>query len=564
MTDVIYDRAAVRESSIWNAFQYNGPFGPIHTEERTILFGLYANTYLHGRNYLREIEAEDLARLVDTYNNNMAKLTGEQAQNALNIAAKYHVERITDQIHAVDMGLRDQKIDSINADYDAKTEALAADEAAVVTQQAKVQLAWDKAAQKVKELEMRTELEAVNYAMVDVDIAEQELKAARADLAVIEAGLKGLDIQLAITQTGIDITNTQLDVTKVATREAGIDVDIAETDIAVSQIGIDVTETGIRESQIEIDGQKIQADTAGVATRVTEADVTKAQIEMDGEKIQSDTAGVGVRITEAEAGLSQVEMDGKKIQSDTVLVGVRQSEAEVQKAKAEIRGEQIQLDTVEVGVSISETELRSTQAEMDGEKIQLDTSKTYLDVSEAGVKVKELEAKLVQYDVDIAKVDADTARLKLVDSELTIAQADLSVKGIENEVLTKDVGLIKAQADNIQIETGFRDDQKGIQETLDGKTLEYDGSEHSFKMTMSQKETKFKDDITDKKVEILDNDKRALIDDTRIRKFQDAKDKADILDLRARAAELYAAAVVEAARDMATANIVNVLTHSIE
>jgi len=214
MTDIIYERGAVRENTIWPSFLYNGPFGTIAAEERTILFGLYANTYLYGHNYLKEIEAEDLLRLVDTYTVSIAMLTNEEAQNVLEIAAKRHVELITNQIHAADMETRDKGLDSLDAEYGAKTDALDADYAALQTMRDKVQLAWDTADQKIKELEMRTEVEEVNYQLVEVDITEQELKAARADLAVIEAGLKGLDIQLAITQTGIDITNTDLQITQ--------------------------------------------------------------------------------------------------------------------------------------------------------------------------------------------------------------------------------------------------------------------------------------------------------------------------------------------------------------
>ena len=226
MTDIIYQRGAVRENAIWPSFLYNGPFGATAIEERTILFGLYANTYLHGHNYLEAIETEDLARLVDTYTLNMAQLTNDEAQTVLEITAKRYIEKITNQIHAADVVTRGKKLDSLDAEYDARTDALDADYAALETMRQKVQLAWDQAAQKVKDLEMRTELESVNYQLVEVDITEQELKAARADLAVIEATLKGLDIQLAITQTGIDITNTRLQVTETETREAQIDVDI--------------------------------------------------------------------------------------------------------------------------------------------------------------------------------------------------------------------------------------------------------------------------------------------------------------------------------------------------
>ena len=451
MTDVIYERAGAREAVIWSAFSYNGPFNSVHAAERTTLFGLYANTYLHGQNYLNEIETEDLARLVDAYNNNMAMLTNDQAQTVLEIAAKRYVEGITQQIHDADMITRDQKIDALNDEYDAKTEALDADYAAIVTKQAEVQLAWDRANQKIKDLEMRTEIEGVNYQLVEVDIAEQELKAARADLAVIEAGLKGLDIQLAITQTGIDITNTCLQIT--------------EADNRVDEIGIQVSETEVQESGVDLD--------------ITNSGITLSKSQSAGEKIKVDSQGIAVRV--------------------------------------------------------AETELQTT----------------------------ETEAKEYQIDAEISKIDADTARLGLVDSELTIVQADKRVSAAENELLVQERILIDSQGNNVAIETSFRENQKELQETLDDDILEHDDTEHEFDMTMSQDETEFKDKINKKKVDILEKDKKELVDDIRDRKFKDAKDKTEILDVRAEAAGLYKDAAIQAARDMAKANIINTLTHSI-
>ena len=51
----VFGRGGAREATIWGAFQFNGPFYDLHTVERTMLFGIYANTYLHGMNYLSEI-----------------------------------------------------------------------------------------------------------------------------------------------------------------------------------------------------------------------------------------------------------------------------------------------------------------------------------------------------------------------------------------------------------------------------------------------------------------------------------------------------------------------------
>jgi len=450
MTDIIYERGAARESAIWTAFAWNGPFGAIHSEERTILFGLYANTYVHGHNYLNEIETEDLAKLVDQYTSNMAMLTNDEAKTVLDIAAKRYVENITQQLHEADMLTRERKLDALDDEYDAKTEALDADYAALETMRQKVQLAWDQAAQKVKDLEMRKELEDVNYQMVDIDISEKELQAARADLAVIEAGLKGLDIQLAITGTALDMTNTDLQITEAANR--------------VDEIGIQVSETEVQESGVDLD--------------ITNAGIALSKSQAAGERTKVDMQGVAVRV--------------------------------------------------------AETDLQTT----------------------------ETEAKAYQMDAEISGINADIAKLGLIDSELTIAEADKRVSAAENELLVQEKNLIVSQGQNIADETTFVGTQQSTQETLDGQELSADQAQHDAAIGMSQTETDVESQINTLKVNAI-SQKKELVDKIKETKLQDAEDKTELDDIRAWSAEEYADAAVQAAQDMAAANIMNTLTHSI-
>jgi len=451
MTDIIYERGAVREAIIWPSFQHNGPFNATQEVERAICVGLYANTYLYGHDYLKEIETEDLARLVDTYNSNIAMLTTDEVKTVLEIAAKRYLETITDQIHAEDMVTRQKKIDALDDEYDAREEALDADRAAIATKRAEVQLAWDRAAQKIKELEMGTELEDVAQQLVAVDKTEQQLRAARADLARTEAVLKGLDIQLAITQTGIDLTNTELAKTNAENELEEIGIRKSETEVAESGVDLDITNAGIARSKSIAAGERIKADTRGIAVRV------------------------------------------------------------------------------------AETELQAV----------------------------ETKAREHQIEAEIAKIGADTARLGLVDSELAIVQSDGRVVQAENELLVQEKYLIKSRKDNVTAETAFVEDQQTVQEDLDAKTQDHDQSEHDFDLESSQAETQFKDSIKDKKVAILQGDKKQLVDDMRIRKFEDAEDKIKIADIRADAQEAYKEAAVRAAQMLAEANLVTTLTHSI-
>jgi len=451
MTSIIYQRGIAREATIWPVFEHNGPFSTVQGTERTTMFGIYANTYLHGHNYLSEIETEDLARLVDAYNAAIARITTEEAQLVLEVAGKRYVEQIDEQIHADNLITRGKKIDFMNDDYDARDDALDADREALVTKQQQVQLAWDKADQKIKDLEMRRELEEVAQDLVDVDIAEQQLRAAKADLAVIEAGLKGLDIQLSITQAGIDLTNTELAITNA---EAEVD-----------KIGIRVSETEVQESGVDLD------------------------------------------ITNAGTGLSKSLAAGERTKADTKGVAIR--------------------------------------------------------VAETDLQIVETGAKQLQIDAEVSKIEADTSKLSLVDSEKTIMEADKRIAAAENKLLVQEKYLIDSKGNNVTDETFMIEDQQEKQEILDGKQVEHEDTRSKAEIDMSKAETGFKDEINDKKVEVLDGNKTTLVDDKRARHYEDAQDKADQLKIKWQAQEAFKDAAVRAAEMIAEANLISTLTHSI-
>ena len=450
MTDIIYQRGAVRESIIWAPFQYNGPFNAIQTVERAIVFGLYANTYLYGHNYLIEIETEDLARLVDNYTVAIAQITNEEAKLALEIAAKYYIDRIDQQIHDLKMVTGRKKIDALDDEYDARTEALDADYAAITTKQAEVQLAWDKANQRIKELETQVQLETVAQELVDVDILEQQLRAARADLQLIEAGLQGLNIQLEITETGIAITNTNLQITEAGNEVSEIGIRVSDTEIAQSEADLDIVSAGIALSKAEAAGERIKVDTKGVAVQVSEAQ---------------------------------------------------------------------------------------------------------LDIVEADLRQDQITA-------EIAGIDADVAKLALVDSEKRIIESDKRVMAAENELLVQEKKMITSQGDNVKDETILVGTQKTTQETLDTDILALENAENTGKIDMIEDTTAFEKAINQLKLNALEAE-RDLIDETKTLKLKESEYRGRLHALRALNTEMLVVAAVDAARQLAEADIVNTLTHSV-
>lgn len=344
MTDVIYGRGAVREATIWPAFQYNGPFNTVHAAERAILFGLYANTYLHGYNYLIAIETEDLARLVDNFNAAIAQISNQEAILVLQVAAKRYVDQIDQQIHDQKMITGQKKIDALNEEYDAKIDALDADYAALVTMQDKVQLAWDKAAQKIKDLEAQLGQEELSQDLADVAILEQLLKAARADLQIIEAGLEGLNIQLAITQTGIDITNTQLQITEAGNEVSEVDIKTTDTGIRETEVDLDIVNAGIATTKAELDGAKIQSDTTGTQIRISEVELDTVNAVAKSYEIQAQTAGIEADTSK----LGLVDSEKSIVESDQRMVAAENEFLVQEKNMLDAQQDNVQVKTAAI------------------------------------------------------------------------------------------------------------------------------------------------------------------------------------------------------------------------
>lgn len=316
MTDVIYERGVAREAAIWGVFQYNGPFSSEQSDNRTTIFGLYANTYLHGHNYLSEIEAEDLQKLVDAYNANIAKLTNDEAMLVLEIAAKRYEETIKNQIHADQMETYQDKIDALNDEYDAKLAALDADQAAINTMIKRISIQQQKMNQRVRELEIQEQTEEANQSMADLEVTREELRSARADLELIESGLRALDIQLAITNTRIDYSNTELQITEAENEEEEIDLRTTETGIQEAGVDVDITNQGVALSRAASEGERIKTDTRGVEVRTADTKYKIAKTEAEETQYDLDLAKIEVD----ELELDYVDTEKKLIDADLTVI----------------------------------------------------------------------------------------------------------------------------------------------------------------------------------------------------------------------------------------------------
>lgn len=318
MSEEIYNRAMIREKTIWPSFLYNVPNTDIENTKVTI-FGLYANTYLLGHNYLEDIEAEELQRLVDVYDSNMAELDMEDQSLVLEIASKKYIKAIEIQIKNNALTTKRQQLNADEQEYDAKIDALEADKEALETKQTQIKLARDRAELKNKDLKTRIKLEELAQDYVAVEISQKELEASKAELSILLAGIKGLEIQISITNVSLQRIETDVSKSQIKADIAGIKARIASQDLTTKRLEID---------QAEFDAMKYEID--HVATEKINL------IEAKGENIKNLTTNAEVLETkETEILTSQTSEQNVQRESTFANFDDRESMAITEKDQSE-------------------------------------------------------------------------------------------------------------------------------------------------------------------------------------------------------------------------------------
>lgn len=246
MSEEIYDRAMVRELSIWPSFCY-GIQGD--GTVKAIVFGLYANSYLLGHNYLKDIEAEELQRLIDAYDSNMAELDMEDQTLVLQIASDRYTKAIDLQIKTNALSTKGQKLNADEQEYTAKLAALDVDIEALNTKRSQIELARDRAELKNQDLEAKIQLEELARDYIAVDITQKQLEVSRTELKILMAAIRGIDIQLDIANTSLQITMAEISKAEISADIAGINSRAANYGLEPQRLAVDQAEYDAAEDE---------------------------------------------------------------------------------------------------------------------------------------------------------------------------------------------------------------------------------------------------------------------------------------------------------------------------
>jgi len=327
MSDEARSRHATREARIWKPFSYSFPFTSTETEERIVIFGLYANTYLNGQSYLKQIEDAELENLLTDYNTRISGLTVQGQIVVADIVSKRYLAGIDKLIHdqkmetgrekiATDSAIADAKYAALESDRaaletarekiatgsaiadakyaalesdraaletgrekiatnsaiaDAKYAALESDRAALETMSAKVAASIQKNNARITELEAQISIEGINYTLVEQDIAEKELQSLRIDNRKLDVANEIIRIQIQTVRTATELLD--IDVQKART-----EINIADTERAIAKMGLLADDLTIEKAQTAIIKSEIPVSEARVALAQAKYDDADAEL----------------------------------------------------------------------------------------------------------------------------------------------------------------------------------------------------------------------------------------------------------------------------------------------
>ena len=257
MSDEARARHTTREARIWKPFSYSFPFTSTETEERIIIFGLYANTYLNGQSYLKQIEDAELENLLTDYNTRISGLTVQGQIVVADIVSKRYLAGIDKLIHDQKVETGREKIATDSAIADAKYAALESDRAALETMSAKVAASIQKNNARITELEAQISIEGINYTLVEQDIAEKELQSLRIDNRKLDVANEIIRIQIQTVRTATELLDIEV-------QKARTEINISDTERAIAKIGlladdliIEKAQTAIIESEIPVSKSRV-------------------------------------------------------------------------------------------------------------------------------------------------------------------------------------------------------------------------------------------------------------------------------------------------------------------
>ena len=442
----IYDDFLQRENRIWPAFSHAMRFTVGQGAERVIIYGIFAETYNNGMEYLETIDIFELGLIVDEYNQRIAGVDATEVNLRLELIAKKYVADVDKIIHDKEIDTKTQQVAADDIEMDSRFDALESDRDAIETLEARLLAKQRDTEARIKTLEAQITLEGINLSLVDVDISEKELQVTKA-----ENKLSGKDIDLA--RKDIEITRKDIDISSK-------DVDLSQKDIDIQEKSLQVLKIQLQELETEQRVLGIGIETARIQLQIVEAGLRQLDY-------RKESAGMDVQSARYEADIAR-----------TARIEIEKTDAGIDQTMAAIGLEEQGVKALEADANLAKLEGQKTE-------INLDYVKTDKEIAGVKVDINQTEARIAQTDEIEASRDANQAQYEGEDAKLALYDArvaELETKKTTVEANTAGSGTILGQeslthtAELGKLNAGHDLDKVRLEYAKDETLLGYDQS----------------------------------------------------------------------------------------
>ena len=423
---------------------------------------------------------------------------------------------------------------------------------------------------------------------------EVGLEGREISLKTQEAELSGGDIQIQTSNVDASTLEIQNRIATVGLDGKALRIDCKREDLESTDINLRLEKTEVsgleidyRTSKEVVDGKEIQRGISDAVNANLGMDVEKKELTLSNteylnqiNKTNQEISLVPAEVLDTEASARGAEADILKTRTNTELIDSDIADIENRKRRAEIDAISRGVDQAMLDVDIANAELSTARADVEEKEllVKIEQQKirkidTQVDAKMVDVRVAELQIDANRVKVQLAEIDADNQMIAVrkLQDELIEIDRDIATIKLENmryeiplkktaqlNSIANQIEIIQAKIGAINSEGGYKQIEANSQISRITKA----SAEQTFRLENLSLDKEMALHRADGRIESSGNN-------VLIAKYnQESKKKEDEEEAKIPKSQIEAAddgrdAAIDAAKTMASANIVNTMVHQI-
>lgn len=401
--------------------------------DRNSFFGLFSEVYANSFGYLKEIDDDELVNRVIAFDTMMVELDANEQLLVYELAVKSYLNGTDEYIKR--LGLDSKRVDlgSYGRRIDTRQAVMLADYKRLETISKSTDVAIERLGNRVVELRAEIDIQRVDAAYVESEIAQKELQAAESELNLMRAKQRTLTIKMDTARISLRIAEASAKLAELDARSASIETQTAESVAKRTQLEAERIELDARTAELTVKLRNAEAEKAKAEYRLAESEVLVTEANSDASIAESETQRILAEIDKTNAEKQTVDAQIARVNTE-----IAQVVADIQRLKAD----QSRIDAEIEQTKLSVSDLAIVQAETAMETRRADE---YFPAKLNVVKSREEAAGIEKQSWEM-----------LVQKEVDVRDQLVSVVNNRYDMQIADVAFDKSADDAINGETGSR------------------------------------------------------------------------------------------------------------